>query len=269
MSGKVWLVGAGPGDPELITRKGLRLIRSAEVIVFDRLIPLELLDEARPDATFVNVGKAPARQRLSQEHINETLVAHALRGAQVLRLKGGDPLLFGRGGEEALACHAAGVPFEIVPGVSSAFAAPAYAGIPLTQRQISSSVTMLTGHALLDTGPAAVDYDALAHTGGTLVILMGVHALPRLMQRLLDAGLPPETPAAAIEWGSLAHQRVIEASAAGLPAAAERAGLCAPATIVIGEVVRLRNKGLRWFDLPQSQGDREPEPEALRPILEE
>jgi len=128
---------------------------------------------------------------------------------------------------------------------------------------------VLTGHDLLDAGPAAIDYEAVVRTGGTLVILMGVHALPRLMQRLLDAGLPPATPAVAIEWGSLAHQRVIEASVAGLPAATKSKGLCAPATIVIGEVVRLRDEGLRWFDLPQLQGDREPEPEALRPILEE
>ncbi len=269
MSGKVWLVGAGPGDPDLITRKGLRLLHSADVIVFDRLIPLELLDEARPDATFINVGKAPARQRLSQQHINETIVAHALRGAQVLRLKGGDPLLFGRGSEEALACHAAGVPFEIVPGISSAYAAPTYAGIPLTQRQVSSSVTILTGHSLLEEGPARINYDALAQTGGTLVILMGVNNLPRLMQRLLAAGLDPATPAAAIEWGSVAEQRVIEATVAELAAAATYAELCAPATIVIGEVVRLRGQGLRWFDLPQTLQDLELEYEALSPILEE
>ncbi len=269
MIGKVWLVGAGPGDPELITRKGLRLIRSADVIVYDRLIPLELLDEVRPDATLINVGKAPARQRLNQTRINETLVAHALLGEQVLRLKGGDPLLFGRGSEEALACHAAGVPFEIVPGISSAYAAPAYAGIPLTQREVSSSVTILTGHDLLEEGPARLNYDALANTGGTLVILMGVNALPRLLQRLLDGGLDPGTPAAAVEWGSVAGQRVIEAPAAGLAAAATSAELCAPATIIIGEVVRLRGQGLRWFDLPQVQDDMELEYEALSPILEE
>ena len=269
MKGKVWLVGAGPGDPDLITRKGLRLIRSADVIVHDRLIPLELLELARPDATLVNAGKAPARHRLSQARINETLIAHARRGKEVLRLKGGDPLLFGRGGEEALACHAAGVPFEIVPGVSSAVAAPACAGIPLTQRGLSSSVTVLTGHNLLEDGPARINYEAVANTGGTLVILMGVQTLPRLMRRLLKAGLDPETPAAAIEWGCVPQQRVMEATAAGLPAAAAAAGLSPPATIVIGEVVRLRGQGLRWFDVPQETPDRKLEYEALCPILEE
>lgn len=268
MNGKVWLVGAGPGDPDLITRKGLRLIRGADVIVFDRLIPPELLDEARSEATFINVGKAPARQRLSQARINETLIAHARRGAQVVRLKGGDPFLFGRGGEEALACHAAGVPFEVVPGISSALAAPACAGIPLTQRLISSGVNIITGHALLHEGPARIDYDALVQTGGTLVILMGVHNLAALLQRLLGGGLNPETPAAAIEWGSVAEQRVIEATAATLALEAATADLRPPATIVIGEVVRLRGQGLRWFDLPQ-ESDVMLEYEAPGPILEE
>lgn len=269
LRGKVWLVGAGPGDPDLITRKGLRLLQSADVIVFDRLIPPELLDEARPDAVLINVGKAPARQRLSQDLINEILITRARGGAQIVRLKGGDPLLFGRGGEEALACHAAGIPFEIVPGISSAYAAPAYAGIPLTQREVSSSVTILTGHDLLEEGPSRIDYDALAQIGGTLVILMGVHALPRLQRRLLDAGLDPDTPAAAIEWGSVAGQRVIESSLTGLADTAAAQELCAPATIVIGEVVRLRRAGMRWFDLPTRVEENHSELNALQAILEE
>ena len=268
MSGKVWLVGAGPGDPDLITRKGLRLIRSADVILFDRLVPPELLDEARPGAEIVNVGKAPARQRLSQEHINELLTAQARRGAQVVRLKGGDPLVFGRGGEEALACFAAGVPFEIVPGISSALAAPAYAGIPLTQRMVSSSATILTGHSLLEEGRARIDYDALVQTGGTLVILMGVSNLSALLRRLQDGGLAANTPAAAIEWGCVAEQRVIEAPVSGLADEAATHNLRPPATIVIGEVVRLRGQGLRWFDLPE-QKDVLLEYEAVGPVLEE
>ncbi len=269
MSGKVWLVGAGPGDPELITRKGLRLIRSADVIVFDRLIPLELLDEAGPDASFVNVGKAPARHRLKQDAINDIIIRHALDGRQVVRLKGGDPMIFGRGGEEALACHRAGVPFEIVPGITSASAAPTCAGIPLTHRRISSSVSIMTGHDLLESGPARINYDALANTGGTLVILMGVNKLPQLLARLLDGGLSTQTPAAAIEWGSISEQRVIVAAVVDLAVAAADAGLRPPATIVIGEVVRLRQAGLRWFDLPRPGENDEPEYKALHPILEE
>lgn len=267
-TGKVWLVGAGPGDPDLITRKGLRLLQSADVIVFDRLAPPELLDEARPDAVLINVGKAPARQRQSQEHINEVLISRARGGAQIVRLKGGDPLLFGRGGEEALACHAAGIPFEIVPGVSSACAAPAYAGIPLTQREISSSVTIITGHDLLEEGPARIDYDALSQIGGTLVILMGVKSLPRLQRRLLEAGLNPQTPAAAIEWGSVAGQRVIEAPLTRLADTAVARALRAPAIIVIGEVVRLRRAGMRWFDLPTQVEEQMGESNALQAILE-
>lgn len=269
LRGKVWLVGAGPGDPDLITRKGLRLLRIADVIVYDRLIPPELLDEARPDAVLIDVGKAPARQRLSQEHINEILVERARAGAQVVRLKGGDPLLFGRGGEEALACHNAAVPFEIVPGISSAYAAPGYAGIPLTQREVSSSVTIVTGHDLLEEGPARIDYDALAQSGATLVILMGVHALPRLQRRLLAAGLDPQTPAAAVEWGSVARQRVIEAPLVDLADAAAAQALRPPATIVIGEVVRLRSEGMRWFDLPAQVEHNRVEDYALQAILEE
>ncbi len=268
-TGKVWLVGAGPGDPDLITRKGLRLLRSADVIVFDRLAPPELLDEARHDAVLIDVGKAPARQRLSQDHINEILVSRALGGAQVVRLKGGDPLLFGRGGEEALACHAAGISFEIVPGISSAYAAPAYAGIPLTQREISSSVTIITGHDLLEDGPARIDYDALSRIGGTLVILMAVRSLPRVQRRLLEAGLDSQSPAAAIEWGSVARQRVIEAPLARLADTALAQALRPPAIIVIGEVVRLRRAGMRWFDLSTQVEEPLGASDALQAILEE
>ncbi|MCY4526046.1 MAG: SAM-dependent methyltransferase, partial [Anaerolineaceae bacterium] len=188
--------------------------------------------------------------------------------ADFVGLKGGDPLLFGRGGGEALSCLAAGIPFEIVPGISSACAAPAYAGIPLTQRKISSSVTIFTGHDLLEGGPSRINYEALSRIGGTLVILMAVRSLPRVQRRLLDAGLDPETPAAAIEWGSIAEQRVIEAPLAALADAAAQQALCPPATIVIGEVVRLRGKGLRWFDLPNLLQEDPTENDGLRAILE-
>ena len=250
MIGKVYLVGAGPGDPDLITRKGLRLIKTADVIVFDRLIPMELLDEARGDAEFINAGKAPIKHRLSQDIINETLVDRALRGLVVVRLKGGDPLVFGRGSEEALACQQAGVPFEIVPGISSAYAVPAYAGIPLTHRNISSSFTVITGHEDPDKPETSINYAALAASGGTLVILMGVNRMNAILTRLLEAGLEPTTPAAVIEWGATPYQRVVEGTVATLPALAADAEIRSPATTIIGDVVHLRAAGVRWFDLP-------------------
>jgi uroporphyrin-III C-methyltransferase len=247
-TGKVYLVGAGPGDPDLITRKGLRLLQAADVIVFDRLIPLELLDEARADAEFINAGKAPTKHRLDQETINQVLVDRALDGKLVVRLKGGDPLVFGRGSEEALACHQAGVPFEIVPGVSSSYAVPAYAGIPLTHRQISSAFTVITGHEDPHKPETSIDYEALARLGGTLVILMGVNQLAQIIQRLTLAGLNPDTPAAVIEWGTTPYQRVVEGPAGAIAQLCAEAAVQSPATAVIGEVVRLRGAGVRWFD---------------------
>jgi uroporphyrin-III C-methyltransferase len=244
MTGRVYLIGAGPGDPDLITRKGLRLIQTADVILYDRLIPHELLAEARPDAERINAGKAPTKHRLSQDSIHDVLVEKALQGKQVVRLKGGDPLLFGRGSEEALICHQHGIPFEIVPGISSAFAVPAYAGIPLTHRELSRSFTVITAHE-----PDGIPYSALATIGGTLVILMGVNTLPIVIQRLIQAGLAPQTPAASIEWGTTSRQRVIETTLADLPAHAQQANLQSPAITVIGEVVRLRAEGVRWFDV--------------------
>lgn len=256
MTGKVYLVGAGPGDPDLITRKGLRLIQAADVLIFDRLIPMELLDEARGDAEFINAGKAPTKHRLSQELINETIVDRALRGNMVVRLKGGDPLVFGRGSEEALACQQAGVAFEIVPGISSAYAVPAYAGIPLTHRHLSSSFTVITGHEDPGKPESSVNYEAVAASGGTIVVLMGVKQMQSIMAQLIAAGLEPDTPAAVIEWGATPYQRVVEGTAATLPDLAAEAEIKSPATTVIGNVVRLRAAGVRWFDLPQTQAER-------------
>jgi len=250
--GTVFLVGAGPGDPDLITRKGLRLIQAADVLVFDRLIPMELLDEARPDAEFINAGKAPAKHRLSQEIINETIIDRALRGKLVVRLKGGDPLVFGRGSEEALACQQAGVPFEIVPGISSAYAVPAYAGIPLTHRNVSSTFTVITGHEDPNKPEArSINYDAVAASNGTIVILMGIRRMAAIMARLVEAGLHPETPAAVIEWGATPFQRVVEGTVATLADLAADAEIRSPATMVVGDVVRLRAAGVNLFDLPQ------------------
>ena len=247
--GKVYLVGAGPGDPDLITRKALRLLAQADVVLYDRLIPPELLWEARADAELIDASKEPTKQRLSQESINRTIVDRALRGKTVIRLKGGDPLVFGRGGEEALACQKYGIQFEIVPGISSAYAVPAYAGIPLTHRHLSSCFTVVTGHEDPQKPESGVNYAALAKLGGTLVILMGVKHLPRITESLIAQGLADRTPAATIEWGTLPRQRALIGTLSTIAGLATEQRIQAPAITVIGEVVRLRERGLQWFDL--------------------
>lgn len=247
MTGYVYLVGAGPGDPDLITRRGLNLIQTADVIIHDRLIPMELLGEARTDAELIDAGKAPTRHRLSQDEINAAIIHHVRAGRVVVRLKGGDPFVFGRGSEEAIVCHEAGIGFEVVPGISSAFAVPAYAGIPLTHRGISRTFTVITGHEAKSQHAAAVNYAALANAGGTLVILMGVKQMSAIMTSLLDGGLDAHTPAAVIESGATPQQRTITGTVATLPELAAAADIQPPATTVVGEVVRLRDAGVRWF----------------------
>jgi uroporphyrin-III C-methyltransferase len=246
--GIVYLVGAGPGDPGLITVKGLNLLRCADVIAYDRLAPSALLTEARPDAELINVGKMPQKQRLDQNEINTLLIDRAKAGKTVVRLKGGDPFVFGRGGEEVLACHAAGVPCVVVPGVSSAIAVPAYAGVPVTHRHVSRAFAVVTGHE--DTEGANVDYGALVSVAriGTLVILMGVSHMREIIDQLIAAGLDPDTPAICIEWGTTDHQRVVEGTAATLTQLAIDADLKPPSTTVIGAAVALRSQGLNWFD---------------------
>ncbi len=260
-TGTVYLVGAGPGDPDLITRKGARLLRQADVVVYDRLIPFELLEEARSDAELINAGKQPTRHRLAQADINALLIERALRGKDVVRLKGGDPFIFGRGGEEALACREFGIPFEVVPGVSSAFAVPAYAGIPLTQRGISSAFTVIAGYEDPAKSVSGINYEAVANIGGAIVILMGVKNLPAITQQLIAQGLDANTPAAVIEWGATAHQRSYTGSVEQIAAIARRKGILPPAITVIGDVVRLREAGVAWFDLLPTEGiDREMNP---------
>jgi uroporphyrin-III C-methyltransferase len=248
--GTVYLVGAGPGDPGLMTAKGLHALRLADVVLYDRLVSLAILEDARSDAELIDVGKLPQKHRLNQEEINDLMISKAKQGLNVVRLKGGDPFVFGRGGEEALACHAAGVPFIVIPGVSSAIAVPAYAGIPLTHRNISSSFIVFTGHEDPNKEGSAIDYEALARAaiGGTLVALMGVSHLPSISQHLIGAGLDPNTPAICIEWGTTERQRVVEGTVATLPELALAAGLKPPSITVIGAVVELRNQGIRWFD---------------------
>lgn len=237
----VYLVGAGPGDPGLITVRGRQLLEAADVVVYDRLAPRALLDLAPSAAQRIDVGKGPGRATLGQEEINALLVEHGRAGRTVVRLKGGDPYVFGRGGEEAEALQAEGVPFEVVPGVTSAVAAPAYAGIPVTHRGLSTHVTIVTGHEDPAKGRKDVDWEALAHAGGTLVILMGAANLRQISGRLVDGGLAPETPAAAVMWGTTPAQRSIRAT---LGTIAE-AGVEAPAAVVIGEVAAL---DLAWFE---------------------
>lgn len=239
----VALVGAGPGDPGLLTRRGEELLRVADVVVYDRLASPALLDLARPDAELVDVGKAPGRAAMSQEEINAVLVDRALAGRTVVRLKGGDPFVFGRGGEEAEACMAAGVEFEVVPGVTSAIAAPAYAGIPVTHRRVSTSVTIVTGHEDPTKGTIDTDWDALARTGGTLVVLMGAGRSREIAAALIAGGRPPTTPIAAVRWGTRPEQRSQRSTLAAV--AAGETAIDAPSAIVIGEVAAL---DFGWFE---------------------
>lgn len=223
----VALVGAGPGDPGLITVKGLERVRACDVIVYDRLVAPELVDEAPADALRIE------RDRLEQEEVNELLVALGRRGDDVVRLKGGDPFLFGRGGEEALALADAGVSFEVIPGVSSLASVPGSAGIPVTHRGVASAVTAFAAHDVED-----LDAAALAATPGTLVAFMGLAGLARLAERLIEHGRPASTPAAVVSAGTTDHERVVTAPLGAIARAAE--GLPTPALVVVGEVVALR-----------------------------
>ncbi len=244
--GKVYLVGAGPGDPGLITVKGQECLVEADAVVYDRLLNESLLEKVCPDAERLYVGKAPGRPVLGQEEINSLLVEKAREGKAVVRLKGGDPFIFGRGGEEAEALVEAGVPFEIVPGVSAAVAAPAYAGIPLTHRRLASSFTVVTGHEDPAREISRLDWDKLAG-GDTLVLLMAVQNLPQIAEKLVAGGLSRKTPVAIVEQGTGPRQRTLVGTLSTIAARAEGSGVRPPAVIIIGRVVRLREK-LRWFD---------------------
>ena len=237
--GVVYLVGAGPGDPGLITARGLEILRSADVLVYDRLVAPALVAEAPPSAERVFVGKRPHGRGadLAQEEINALLVDRARRGLTVVRLKGGDPFVFGRGAEECEALHAAGVPFRVVPGVTSAIAAPAAAGIPVTHRRLASAFAVVTGHECA--GVSSLDWESLARVP-TLVVLMGLSALPEITARLLEHGADPDTPAAVIASGTLPAQRTVVATLGTLAQRVAEEGLEPPATVVVGEVVQVR-----------------------------
>ena len=241
--GRVCLVGAGPGDPGLLTVRALERLREAEVIIYDRLVNPELLDEAPAEALRIFAGKRVGSHCLPQAAINALLVHHASAGRFVVRLKGGDPFVFGRGGEEALALAKAGIPFEVVPGVSSAIAVPAYAGIPVTHRGVASSFAVLTGHEDPSKDGDATDWKKLATAVDTLVILMAVGSFPRIVGALLAHGRPPETPVALIRWGTTEAQEVRVGTLADIVGRAR--GLEPPVVAVVGDVVSLREQ-LAW-----------------------
>ncbi|HBY98272.1 MAG TPA: uroporphyrinogen-III C-methyltransferase, partial [Chloroflexi bacterium] len=246
--GRVYLVGAGPGDPELVTLKGQRLLSQADVVVYDRLANPALLALAPPRAERIYVGKLPDRHTFRQDEINALLIERGQAGQTVVRLKGGDPFVFGRGGEEAEALRTAGVPFEVVPGITSAIAAPAYAGIPVTHRDESSAFAVITGHEDPTKAESALDYEALARVG-TLIFLMGVGRLNQITEHLVVAGMSPETPAAVVMSGTCPNQKTATGTLATIHDEAQRAGITAPAVIVVGRVAGLRET-LRWFDDP-------------------
>jgi uroporphyrinogen III methyltransferase/synthase len=240
MSGRVVLVGAGPGDPGLLTIRGRDCLAAADVVVYDRLVNPVLLDLAPADTLRIFAGKTQGDHVMPQGAINAVLIHHARRGRQVVRLKGGDPFVFGRGGEEAEALHAAGIPFEVVPGISAAVAVPAYAGIPVTHRNVSSSFAVVTGHDDPEKRRAPVDWARLATAVDTLVILMGQGRIGRIVDELIAHGRSPDTSVALISAGTTDAQRVVECRLA--EAATIAPALPAPLLIVVGEVVRLRER---------------------------
>jgi uroporphyrinogen III methyltransferase/synthase len=243
----VYLVGAGPGDPGLITAKGLALLRRAQVVVYDQLASAELLKEAPAEAEIIYVGKKAGVHALPQDEINDLLVARAKAGLTVVRLKGGDPFVFGRGGEEAEVLAQAGLPFEVVPGVTSAVAVPAYAGIPVTHRRYTTLVTLVTGHEDPTKEVSIIPWEALGNNPGTLVFLMGVKNLADICGQLVEKGRDPQTPAAVIERGTSLWQRTVTGTLTDIAHLARDAGIKPPAILVVGGVVELRDR-LKWWE---------------------
>lgn len=254
-AGTVYLVGAGPGDPGLFTLKGREVLEKADVVVYDRLVNPALLSLARPGAEIIYAGKSPAGHTLSQQEINSLLAERAKRGQAVVRLKGGDPFVFGRGGEEAQALAESGVPFEVVPGVTSAIAAPAYAGIPVTHRDYTSTVAIITGNEDPAKESSRLAWEKIAAGAGTLVFLMGMANLAAITSRLIEHGRAPGTPVALICWGTWAEQQVLTGTLADIAERAAGAGFANPVVIVVGEVAALRER-LKWLENKPLAGRR-------------
>jgi uroporphyrin-III C-methyltransferase len=255
-TGRVYLVGAGPGDPDLLTLRAAKLLRVADVVVYDNLVSAEVLDCVGPAAERVFAGKERGHHHMVQDEINELLVRHAREGRVVVRLKGGDPFVFGRGGEELQALAAAGIDFEVVPGITAACGVSSYAGIPLTHRDYAQTCLFVTGH--LKNGSSDLDWVALARPRQTVVIYMGLAALPQICARLVEHGLPAAHPAAVVQSGTTADQRVVTGTLSDLVDRVAAAGLSSPCLVIVGEVVRLHGE-LAWF------GEAgEPVPSALR-----
>lgn len=253
--GIVYLVGAGPGDPGLITVKGLHCIQTADVLIYDYLAAKTFLNHAGPKCECIYVGKKGGDHTLSQDGINQLIVEKARAGKIVTRLKGGDPFIFGRGGEEAEILVEAGIPFEVVPGVTSAIAGPAYAGIPLTHRQFTSTLAFVTGHEDPTKEASGIDWSALARGIGTLVFFMGVKNLPKIVQRLCDNGRPADTPVAVVRWGTTARHQTVTGTLEDIVEQTRKAEIKAPALIVVGKVVSLRET-LQWFEKKPLLGKR-------------
>ena len=247
MVGKVYIVGAGPGDPELITIKAARLIRSADVILYDRLVSEETISLAKEGCKLIYVGKHPGESSTTQERINEMLVEKAQEGGSIVRLKGGDPFLFGRGGEEAQVLSREGISYEVVPGITSAISVPAYAGIPVTQRHIASSVAFITGHEASTKTKGTVEWERIAQSVDTLVVMMGIRNLGNIAERLINGGRDPKTPVAIIEKGTTKLQKTITGTLETIEVKARIEGIKPPAITIIGKVVNLREE-LRWIE---------------------
>lgn len=247
MVGKVYIVGAGPGDPELITIKAARLIRSADVILYDRLVSEETISLAKKGCELIYVGKHPGESSTTQERINEMLVEKAQEGGSIVRLKGGDPFLFGRGGEEAQVLSREGISYEVVPGITSAISVPAYAGIPVTQRHIASSVAFITGHEASTKTKGTVEWERIAQSVDTLVVMMGIRNLGNIAERLINGGRDPKTPVAIIEKGTTKLQKTITGTLETIEVKARIEGIKPPAITIIGKVVNLREE-LRWIE---------------------
>jgi uroporphyrin-III C-methyltransferase/precorrin-2 dehydrogenase/sirohydrochlorin ferrochelatase len=245
VKGEVYLVGAGPGDPDLLTFRALRLMQKADVVLYDNLVSDGVMDLVRRDAERIYVGKKRSNHTLPQEEINALLVRLANEGKRVLRIKGGDPFIFGRGGEEIETLAEQGIPFQVVPGISAANGVSSYAGIPLTHRDYAQAVTFVTGH--LKDGTVDLDWPALARPRHTVVIYMGLEGLPEICKKLIQHGLPPQHPIAVVQQGTTSHQRVMTGTLADLPSRVVEAGFKAPTLTIVGEVVGLREK-LAWFE---------------------